>query len=307
MILTEICESLGTGNLEKVQSFVSEHQSLFLKIEGADWNGKINYRLALLITELQKALYASGMPGAGFSVDSMLADGLEVQAEITNGCSLVTFSVGKLVKNIINKMTGTQLTILLCAVGAMCAFCYGKTVAINAEKEIALRKEDANIANNAVNATLKAMNEFARTLNESDRLTVNNGITYSKQDFLKEYEPVSDETAPEQQSYFIDGFYCFDKISNESRTFNIKIDNKSRKAIANKLTKEQFKQLLSKQADALDTEKPPCEHFQISAMFLAGAVKRLTIDGIGPQRSGAVTFADAKNESIEKEESKDPQ
>ncbi len=287
---------------EKLQEYLDGNGRIVIKIEGDGWNGTVNYRLAHFITELQKAIWESCQIKNPSDTD------LEIEVEISKGCSNVVVNLCNLFKNVVNKMSGNQITVIIgiALIGYFVKQGFIEHKQLDSQFNTNLTVENSRLeqirsANSTINT---AMHILGNSLGSNDRIQVNNE-SFSKEDFLKKYKDDGNSITENsgRMTYAIDGLYSFDSISVEKRSISIKLDNKYRVAGASELSDNDMKVLLNKQLESLGKEQPSCENFRIDVELLGGAVKKVKVIGIGEPRNTALTLIDAKQNSIDLEES----
>lgn len=299
MDLTDLCNM--ADQQEMLQKYLNDHGKIVIKIEGEGWNGTVNYRVALFIVKLQEALAKTcQVKGASY------AD-LEIEAEISKGCSNIVINLCNILKNVVDKMSGNQIAAILgvTLVGFFIERGFIENKQLDNQLKTNVHIEDTRLeqiknANSTINT---AMHILGNSINGSDKISVNN-TTFSKNDFLEKYKDdgKSKEEDTGRRVYAVDGLYAFDSISTEKRSVSVKLDNKYRQATAVALSDDEMKALLNKQSESVGKEQSSRENFRIDVELLGGAVKRVKILGLGEPRHDAMTLDNAKQNSIDIEE-----
>lgn len=315
--------------------------NILIKVEGEQWDGAIDYKVAEFIIRLQKALLAVYNDHTEQSVryNTRIMDdaGLRVTVSVEKGCTLFNINL----KGWWDKMKSEHQLLAILGTASLVAVTVGAVFwhSDNKEKDMAVitarnaleiarieakkvvdlkveeriqdegrRKELSEMMNNCLHIAEQNssyMYYLAAKMQDGDRLTVNDGKAISARDAKHLFKRShAAEVEHLEFSYIIDDNYIVSAIDREKDTIFVRIGRRKYQFYLTSLEGnelERFYKFCGQHRKNSAGELPPIP-LRLRAFFSGGAFKQGVVQGIGPKRKDAMSFADAALDSIERQE-----
>lgn len=307
-----------------------DHLSINIKLEGTQWDGRLDYKVGEFVVRLQKAiltLYSINTEiDIRYGSPAVELGGLRVTVAVENGCSLFKIDLGEWWKKMEAKHTLAAITIVaglyIGVNGAVTAYstkvnadAQVQTAEIQASALIKNRLEERldnederNKTAEIVKKTLDMagntnyyMTYLAGRMAPGDTMETC-GIRLTAEEAKKRYRHSEIEKDQTKSRFFIDGDYVVTTIHREKDTATIQFPDKKRNLSLVWLNDNELEQFYKSCATrgGKDTLQPI--PLQITANFAGGVFKDGFIQGLGPKREGAVSFHEAVLESSSRQE-----
>lgn len=307
-------DSLLTALLKKIEdkSNIFEVDDSFdvrIKLEGEQWDGSINYKIANFVIELQDKLIKiyNELNGKRLTTASLnLHKNLIINVKVKPGCTEIIVFFKKLGEGLISAMQNMQSEHVLFAILGT-ALIAGTTYTIVSLKKASVEKakkiEDEETKRKFLETTeqiVKAavsapyMRYLATSMKKEDKMHIGSSI-YTKKQAIERFK-AEDNTHPEilPETFYVDDRYGISDASFEKNTITIVLNGKKLKNVTTQyLTKEDKDKLYKIYKDADIAGKIPYCNMQVSVEFAGGEVTSSAIFAIGEKRQSAITLAKA--------------
>ena len=320
---------------------LSEEAALTVKLEGKQWDGKFDYKIAEFVVRLQKAHVAAYNEQSGgkikYNTSPMDKAGLRITVTVTPGCSCLKVFFKEMWAKMDSKdkrdaILGIALIFAIPAGIGFWHYC-DKNAEIakisadsafkkfqeekRAEIEIAVqerlrdeaRSKDVmhaiDRAFNMADQTNASMAYLAGKMQKDDKMSVD-GIGIPAADARRLFK--STRTTPtdddmEEFRYFLDGDYVVTDIKRQTEDIEILFsDGKSRKFSLVWLEDAALESFYRACAQHNNGSKIPEMSLRLDAFFKGGVFQRGAVMGIGKPREGAISFNNAVMDAVRKQE-----
>lgn len=305
----------------------------FIRITGEQWTGKLDFRVALFILNLQKEinLVYSKASDSNVTLKNLLSqyNELVLSISVITGSTRVRAYLEKCLKNIAKLLDGMESkdkkhTLVAFAAIAGLSVCFGfgtyhhfknqAEVAIsrirsNEKIELAkieadkdkerdkIVKEAIHICETGIIETGKLAHEItvlAREMRGNDRLYVGRH-EYTRNDVLNSFPQIEPEESRDiDEAFLIDGEYDITSVNLENGSITIKGDNKKYSVITKFLPDKQKRYLHGLYRDCeLKNTYPKKVALQINAIFTDGQWIGGQVVGVGKSRKGSISIREA--------------
>lgn len=311
----------------------SPEANISIKLEGEQWDGRIDYKMAEFVIRLQRALLniynEQAEQKIRYNTRPLDKDGLRITITVEKGCSLLNVDLKGWWDGMESKDKRFTIiaTALILTVGAALVFWHGqKTSAataleitrIEAQKEIELkiqerlqdeadRKEASQLVDKVFKLTEQAnahMYFLASKMQPEDKMTVGD-ITISAPEAKQIFRSTSQiESLGDEAQYFLDGDYVVTSINREKEEVDIKFPDKKRKFSLVWLEGHELEIFYKQCAQHKTNESLPPIPMQVTAYFRGGVFQRGFVQGTGPKRETSRTFSEAALDSASIQEEK---
>ena len=297
-----------------------------IKLEGAQWDGKFDYKIAEFAIRLQKYVLALYNNACGTNIrygSNLMNTSIRITVTVQSGCSLVNIDLGEWASNMLSADLKDALIVIagiagvcwLINKGINCLLDY-KKAKLESEEKIRLKLEEnnqnTNNNNNITKLAIKSLELAEKTqshmsylsskLKNDEQMTVNN-TTFSPEEARKIFNcPHEIEDTEIENQYFIDGEYAITTIYIERNEARISFQDKKRLFSTFYLDKETLEILFKCCATYQEDKKPLPIPLQLTATFVGGVFKHGFIVGVGAKREGAMTYAEASLASSSRQE-----
>lgn len=331
IIINDYASLLGVLAATKYDNFSLEHVefsdnfNLCVKLQGEQWNGEIDYKVAEYIIRLQKAVISaynsiSGKPPLRYNRQPM--EQLRVTVNVKKGCEEIIAAL----KDIIMNMSPEQQIFVIIAIAVLG---FGANLCRNWHKD----NLDANTKNKAIETAEKivgdvgniietSISENAKTLQKAidlnrnnishfhylsqkmkdeDTMQINGGDALTKKQAQETFLPVVDNDMEfDSYEFLIDGDYEISDIHRRTEKVEIPINGKARFFSLEHLDTSTRRSLYEDWSKPrLENMHLPMTKVQLTAIFRGGVFLGGYIDGFGEPRVEAISFSDAQQQSIE--------
>lgn len=322
----------------------SEEANVRIKLEGAQWDGAVDYKVAEFVVRLQKSLLAVYNRATGanvrYNTEGMDAAGLRVVVTVERGCTLFNIDLKGWWDNMESrhKLAATLGAAAILG-GAALGIFWHKDVT---ERDIARINGDASVkaAQIKMQETLELkaqerladesrrrdfmeqmggmlrtvgqnsryMYHLAAKLQPGDRMTLNDEAAIPAETAKRLYRsPVHRQPVTTPQAYMLDGEYVVSHIDREKDSVIVHIGDAPRVFTLvwlDDAALARFYNYCAQRRREGEKALPPIP-LQLTALFKSGAFKEGRIDNIGPRRPEAVSFTEAAVDSARSLEGKD--
>ena len=314
----------------------SDELNIKIKMEGEQWDGKLDYRVAEFIVKLQKSLLAIYNEYSGqkikYNTAGMNKAELRVTVTVEKGCTLFQINLGDWAKY----MQPEYLFWGLLGVAAIWGGTRIITTAIQqhsdkakalelakieAESKLKLkieegvqeeaqRKELVGVIGRAMNTAEKSQGylySLAAKMKPDEKM-VYNGEPISAADArtLFHHAKTAEENH-EEHYYFLDGDYVVSAINREKEEASIRFKDKRRKFSLVWLEGPELEVFYKSCASHKSGKQLLPVPLQLKATFVGGVFKSGIVQGVGDKREGAMTFTEAALDSARRQEEFDTQ
>ena len=309
-----------------------------IKMEGEQWDGRLDYKVGEFIIRLQKSLLDmySAQIGTTLRYNTAAIDvqGLRITVHVEPGCTLFNIDLSSWWENMDAKHTVVAISIVagLYFTGHYLEAIHSdnskekiatietdglvqqariKTQA-EVEMKVQERIQDETRQKTIVTSVTKALDVaagsdqhlsyLASKMHRNDKMYIDGNIlpAATAKSVFRTVTEVKDDTAPSR--YFLDGDYVVTSINREKDVATIKFPDRKRSfslVWLDEGAREAFYQKCSQ--GKVDKELLPMT-LQLTALFSGGVFKEGFIQDIGLPREGSMTFQDASLASARKEE-----
>lgn len=314
----------------------SDELNIKIKMEGGQWDGKLDYRVAEFIVKLQKSLLAIYNEYFGqkirYNTAGMNKAELRVTVTVEKGCTLFQINLGDWAKY----MQSEYLFWGLLGVAAIWGGTRIITAAIRQHsdkakalelakieaetklklkieegvQEEAQRKELFGIIGRAMSTAEKSqdyMYSLAAKMTPDEKM-VYNGESISAADARTLFQHA--KTAEENQEehyYLLDGDYVVSAINREKEEAGIRFEDRRRNFSLVWLEGAELEVFYKSCASHKSGKQLSPVPLQLKATFVGGVFKSGIVQGVGSKREGAMTFAEAALDSARRQEEIDMQ
>lgn len=309
----------------------SDEINIKIKMEGEQWDGKLDYRVAEFIIKLQRSLLAiyneySGQK-IGYNTKRMDEAGLRVTVTVEKGCTLFQINLGEWAKHmqpgeLFWGMLGVAAIaggayIIATAVKSGLDMAKGlKLAKIEAENKLKLkieegvqedarRKELFGIMDRALNTAEKSQGylySLASKMAPEENM-VFNGVSISATNARTLFHHITPaEDSQEEYYYILDGEYVVSAINREQEKASIRFEDKKREFSLVWLEGPALEAFYKSCASHKSGKQLLPVPLQLKATFVGGVFKSGIIQGVGKQREGAITFTEAMLDSARRQE-----
>lgn len=323
---------------------LSEEAALSIKLEGKQWDGKVDYKIAEFVIKLQKALVAAyndqSEQKIKYNTSPMDKAGLRVTVSVEPGCSWIKVFFKDLWINMESKHKRDAVIAVALILSLTAGTVYwhqsdteAETARISAEialkkfqeekkaeieRKVQERLHDESTRKDAMHAIDRAfdlaeqavspMAYLAGKMQKEDKMAIGE-INIPASEARRLFKPatsVSVDDDMEEFHYCLDGEYVVTDI--ERKTENVAIlfsDGKRRKFSLVWLEGPALEDFYRACAQhTVDQEIPPMS-LQLDAFFKGGVFKHGAVMGIGRPREGAMSFNEAVMSAARRQEEMD--
>ena len=309
-----------------------------IKLEGEQWDGELDYKVAEFVVKLQKSLIAlyNEQTGGGIKYNTRLmdAEGLRVTVSVEKGCTLFNIDLAGWWKNMESKH---QLAAIVVTAGLFAGAYAGVSIYGHMiQKDVATIEADRRLEQARIEAKLELEKKIQERIQEETRqkvvlTTVERALdtaaeTNRHMTFLaskmqpKDKMHIGGVTLPARAAKrvfkhailpddslnefrcFLDGEYVVTAINREKDEATIRFDDKKRAFSLIWLNPSELEIFYKRCAQRRTDEVLPPMPLQLTAYFRGGVFTRGFIQGIGSQREGSMTFPEASLGSASREE-----
>lgn len=322
---------------------LSDEAALTVKLEGEQWDGKIDYKIAEFVVRLQKAFVTAYNAQSGekikYNTLPMDRTGLRVVVTVSPGCSCIKVFFKEMWANMESKdkKYAVIAMALIFAIPAGLGFwhyCDTQTEIAKISAEAALKKfqeekkaeiklaaqsrlRDEAIRKDAMHAIDRAFDLVEHTnssvayltgkMQKEDSMTVDQ-VRVPAEVAARLFKPAkSTDTEMKESFYILDGEYIVSGIDREKEVVTIRFEDKKRKFslvwLEGAALETFYKSCARPKADGQLLPIP----LQLKATFVGGVFKSGFVQGVGSKREGAMTFAEATLDSARRQEEIDMQ
>lgn len=314
----------------------SDEINIKIKMEGEQWDGKLDYRVAEFIIKIQKSLLAIYNEYSGqrikYNTAGMDKAELRVTVTVEKGCTLFQINLGEWAKymqpgELFWGMLGVA-AILGGAYVVATAVRYGfdmakglKLAKIEAENKLKLKIEEGvqegarreellRITDRALNTAEKSQDylyALAAKMKPEEKMHFN-GVPISATEakaLFHDTKPAED--SQEKHYYLLDGEYVVSAINREKEEAGIRFEDKKRNFSLVWLEGAALEAFYKSCASHKSGKHLLPVPLQLKATFVGGVFKSGIVQGVGKKREGAMTFADAALDSARRQEEIDMQ
>ena len=294
--------------LDKVKAnelYFEEDMILTIQIRGESWDGFIDYRGANYVLELQKSfnrLYLE-LSESDIQVRN-LSKTISVKVRVVEGSSLFEIKVSDALKYMINKLSGTQITIIT-ALAISCATGYFTTdKVLDYKRQMITQAQQGKVAAETiekltpvVNRALdiikktdmeKPMRVVTNKLELDDRITLPDNTELTAQEAKHLYP--KKQKIPKESALF-DGIYRILSIDFEKTppVFNLYKNDHTFRATA-ELAEQDIDRLAADLKQTLKTGKDFNVSLQLFVVYNRRRLIAASITGIGDKRDNSKDF-----------------
>ncbi len=279
---------------------------LSIKIEGDQWDGAIDYKIAELILKLQKdyvnAYNIITSSNHRFDAKFLEENNIKIVYTVEKGCSKIVANILDAVlpeaaKEAVKKMTGKQITFTLCFALAS----YGGTAVANKylDNSRQAHTEDTTIqiieqTALAIQKSNSAMHYLATQMDSKDFVTRNEEQKLSAKEALEKYMPIEEpQTEGTKYLFNIDNLYKIETIHLNNSTVKIRFGRKLVVFSLGNLNNQQREDFYKACATADSKKGNTPINLQVTATFQNGSIIDGFIVGIGTKRQDAISYEDA--------------
>lgn len=314
----------------------SDELNIKIKMEGEQWDGKLDYRVAEFIIRLQKSLLAIYNEYSGqkikYNTAGMNKAELRVTVTVEKGCTLFQINLGEWAKY----MQPGELFWGLLGVAAILGCTHIITTVIRqrsdkakalelakieAESKLKLkieegvqeearRKELFGIIDRAMDTAEKSQDYLYALAAKMapDEKMIFNGETLSAADArtLFHHTKAAEENQ-EEHYYLLDGDYVVSSINREKEEAGIRFEDKRRNFSLVWLESSELEAFYKSCASHKAGKQLLPVPLQLKATFIGGVFQKGIVQGIGQKREGAMTFTEASLDSARRQEEIDSQ
>lgn len=307
-----------------------------IKMEGGQWDGKLDYRVAEFIIKFQKSVLAIYNEYSGqqirYNTSRMRDANLRVTVSVEKGCTLFQINLGEWAKY----MQPEEIFWGLLGVAAIAgsayiistAIKYGidmakgiKLAKIETENKLKLkieegvqeearRKELLGIVDRALTTAEKSQDYlYALAAKMSPEETmVFNGTSISAAQAKNLFQHTKPQEDNENAHYYLlDDKYIVSAINREKEEVSIRFDDKKRKFSLTWLEGADLEAFYKSCVSHKSGNELLPVPLQLKATFVGGVFKNGIVQGVGGKREGAMTFNEAALDSARKQEELDMQ
>lgn len=323
---------------------LSGEAALTIKLEGKQWDGKIDYKIAEFVVRLQKAFVAAYNDQSNskirYNTSPMDKAGLRIAITVTPGCSCLKVFFKEMWANMESKDKKHAIIAmaLIFAVPAGLGFWHycdtNKEIAKisaetalqkfqeekRAEIEIAVqeRLQDETARKDIMHAvdrafdlagqTNSSMAYLAGKMQKDDKMSIDE-INIPAAEARRLFKSASSTPADddmEEFRYYLDGEYVVTDIKRQTEDIEILFsDGKSRKFSLVWLEEPALEDFYRACAQHNIDRKIPPMPLQVDAFFKGGVFRRGAVMGIGKPRKESVSFNDAVMDAVRRQEEMD--
>lgn len=296
----------------------SNKLNIQIKLEGDQWDGNIDYKIAEFVIRLQKYVLDVYNEAGHTKIrygSNLMNTNIRITISIKHGCSLINIDLGEWAKN----MSSSDLTTTIIVIAVICGLSYAiskgvecyynfKRVKKEIEEKIRLKLDDNKTIREIVTQTFtfadntqKHMRYLSSKLKDDDIMTINNTV-FSSNEAKELFKHEQIEEIQEKSQYYIDGEYSINTIFVEKNQASISFPDKKRTFSTYYLDNDTLERLFKNCATYQENKRPIPMPLQLTATFSGGVFKEGVIIGVGGKREGAMSFAEASLASASKQE-----
>lgn len=316
--------SLSAGVISPEQLEFADDFIVKIRLKGDQWDGKIDYKIARFVLNLQHSVFnvynKTTTKKISYKSSSEDLEKLKIKVEINKGSTELIVAFTELLKTI-QAMPSNIGAYALIGIGGLCGFYAlkgtingfherAKEIAkIQAEKDIRLAEiETQNKFSEIVGLSLKAISESARatsdlakSLSDSDTITVNN-TEMSKKEAIDAYYLQEDEDDQEESMPLtakIDEKYQIKAAFMEKQEVQLSFKGiKSFKATTKDMPSRDKESLYRQCAEADMLAISPSVQLQINVSIKEGVIEHASIIKIDEPRPGVISIFKALDSSM---------
>lgn len=296
---------------------VSDRFDLKIKLEGDQWDGAINYKIAKFILQLQHDILRinNEITGERITLKSKKSElqNLIISVRVDKGCTEIIASMGELIKKVAPLVEKKHVAPMIVALAVVASTTYLGTEYLERSKEIAVLDNDLakqKVFLDTVNKSLvtvekqsEFMYQIVKHMDSNDKIIIHDA-EMSQQEALSRFRPKNmDKETDNADTYYIDDRYRVTTVGIEKQELQLQIGSlKAFQASTKMLSENEKKKLYDILAAADISNTVPSVDLQVVIEMIDGRKSAAAIVGLGEKRPSAISYAQALNRSVAKKE-----
>lgn len=314
------------ASLENVdEDFILKFADTFdirIKLQGDQWAGNIDYKIANFVIELQNQIIKihNNFSKEKINISSLQnkKKNLVVNITVEKGCTEIVARLCDVLSSLsdaFKNMESKHIMTTAIAVSLICsgAFTANALIAASVKREEKIeeektKREFAKIANNAISFAREStshMEYISRQMKANDTMVLSEK-SLTKAEAIETFrQPLKEIKDIAFKTYIIDDRYEVALVSFENSHVKLMLKGRSVKATTDFLPEDQKDVLYRLYKDADVAQIIPSIDLQVTAQIHDGEVKNAAIVGIGEKREHSVLLFRALAETLEKKDNRD--